>query len=522
MGSYARLHRGPVDRRHRVAAIFSLTTAIALAAAFLFTPSASFAQRSRAQLDEARHHMEQGQAYFLQGRFSEAAGEFETAYGVQPFSAFLYNAGVAYESGGDLARAVEFFGRYVERDPTASDRAEVEARVEALRGRIAEREAQRAAARAEAERLAAEAAAQGQPPPTEPTVVEEAVPTAPPTQTVIEGLRSLVVVETEPEGATITISHAEGQVVSGSAPLTHTLTRGAYHIVIDHPDYNRYERDFTVEPGVMNRVFVNLSQGEFLGYVRVITNPPGAQVFIDDRAQGARGVTPFEGTVQVGAHRVIVERPGYQPVEREVTLDVGSEETLEIPLERTTFGRVRVIGNIRGAAIFVDGVEVGAVPWEGEVPGGARTIRISSSGMKDWVRTIEVARGQLIPIRARLLPAPSRTGAIVSYTLAVIAAAGGGVLTFLADDLHTTLARERDANALSAGDSRLDLLTGYSFGQYGAYALAVILAGVGTYYLLYDDLPPSEATVLEPRDWALLPLVDPTRGEVGLSVLGRF
>jgi CHAD domain-containing protein len=41
------------------------------------------------------------------------AAEFEAAFSIQPFPAFLYNAALAYENGGELGRAAEFYVRFV-------------------------------------------------------------------------------------------------------------------------------------------------------------------------------------------------------------------------------------------------------------------------------------------------------------------------------------------------------------------------------------------------------------------------
>jgi tetratricopeptide (TPR) repeat protein len=303
------------------------------------------ARPSRQAIDQARTRMEQGQAYFLQGRFAEAASEFEAAYGIHPFSAFLFNAGVAYETGGDLPHAIEYFRRYVGVETNASERTEVETRIAGLEARMRERDERLARERAEREA----AIAAGQTPPPTPTTEPEQTPAAPTAQ-VVDQLLSLVAVETEPEGATVTISNASGPVATGPAPLTQTLEHGAYHIVIEHPDYNRFERDFDVQPGVLNRLFLNLSQGEFLGYVRVVSDPPGAGVIVDDREAGARGQTPFEGPLQTGHHRVWIEREGYQPIEREFDIAVGDEVRIDVDLERVSYGRLRVVGNQIGRA----------------------------------------------------------------------------------------------------------------------------------------------------------------------------
>jgi hypothetical protein len=341
---------------------------------------------------------------------------------------------------------------------------------------------------------------------------------------VVDQLLSLVAVETEPEGATVTISNASGPVATGPAPLTQTLEHGAYHIVIEHPDYNRFERDFDVQPGVLNRLFLNLSQGEFLGYVRVVSDPPGAGVIVDDREAGARGQTPFEGPLQTGHHHVWIEREGYQPIEREFDIAVGDEVRIDVELERVSYGRLRVVGNLRGARILVDGVQVGAVPWEGQVEGGTHIVRVEHDNMKAWESPVEVARGQLRPIRVRLRPAVGRGGAIAAGVIGGLALGGAIGMSVYVNDLYNDLDRARAAGTLQGDDSRLEVGFWMSIGQYIAYGVAGIAGALSLFYAFYDDLPPSEGTVLDPRDWTLLPMISPggaAGGEVfGLSLSG--
>ncbi len=497
---------------------------VALLAATCWTARPLAAQRasrpSRAQLEEARNHMERGQAYFLQGRYAEAAVEFDTAYGVHPFSAFLFNAGVAYETGGDLRRGLEYYERYVQVETNAAERAQVQSRIDALRARIAARDAE-----LEQQRAAREAAiAAGETPPPEPPAEPPAARAEEPTPEVVQQLLSLVAVETEPEGATVTISRGGETIVTGPAPLTQTLDQGTYHIVIEHPDYNRFEREFEVQPGVLNRLFLNLSQGEFLGYVRVISSPPGASVFIDDREQGARGQTPFEGPIQIGSHHVWIERPGYETIEREFEIAVGDDVRVEVALERVSYGRLRVVGNLRGAHVFIDEVEVGAVPWEGQVEGGTHRLRVAYDGMKDWETTVEVVRGQLRPIRVRLRPAMGRGGAIAAGIIGGLFLGGAIGTSVYVDDLYAQLGRERDAGLLQSDDSRLEVGFWMSIAQYVGYGVAGISAALTLFYAVYDDLPPSEGTVLDARDWTLLPMLSPAGDGtvIGLSLSGVF
>jgi len=53
--------------------------------------------------------MERGQTLYGAARYIESAEEFLRAYEAQPFAAFLFNAGVAYEKVDDPGRAADYF-----------------------------------------------------------------------------------------------------------------------------------------------------------------------------------------------------------------------------------------------------------------------------------------------------------------------------------------------------------------------------------------------------------------------------
>ncbi|MDQ3038036.1 MAG: PEGA domain-containing protein, partial [Myxococcota bacterium] len=345
---------------------------------------------------------------------------------------------------------------------------------------------------------------------------------SPPPDGLPQDFKSLVSVRTDPDGATISIARDGTEVARGPSPFSYTLDQGRYHVRIEHPDFNVAEQDISVEPGKVYVVIVNLSQGEFLGYVRVVTSVPGAQVFIDDRDAGPRGRTPFEGPLPVGTHHVWIERAGYAPIERDVEVGVGAEVELREELARVTFGRVRVIGNIRGARVSIDGQLVGTVPWEGQVDAGPHSLRVDADGMKGFQQAIEVERGQMTPVRVRLRPDVGRGGAWVAMTFAALSAGGGLALALIAQDLESTLQRERGAGRLATTDERIDHGLYMTIAADSAFGIAVILGGLGLFYMIQDPLPPSEGTVLEPRDWAFAPMVDPRGGTIGGVVGGQF
>jgi hypothetical protein len=643
--------------------LFVAALLVLLSLAIASAPSVLRAQDAPAAsaMDVARERMERGQGFFAARRYAEAAEEFMRAYEAQPFSAFLYNAGAAWEKQGDRARAADFFSRYLERDPEASDARAVRERIARLRGGRAGRNGgaattgaattgtattgaagttgaattaattgaattgaattgaattgaattgtattgtattgaantaaaattgaanTAAAATTGAANTAAAAttAGAGTTGGTTPAVTSSSVTvvTAPsntaastasssgaaattgtattgtattgtattgtattgaattgaatttgaaaatsPARTATpppedEDFKSLLSIRTNPEGARVTITKGGQRVSGGPSPYTATLDPGDFRVVVEHPDYRRIETSVRVRPGKVYVVIVEMSQGEFLGYLRVVTSVPGARVFLDDREAGSVGTTPYQSSVPTGTHRVWVERPGYATAEREVEVGVGEEVVTRIELERAAEGRIRVIANVTGATVSVDDHLVGAVPYEGPVPAGPHRIRIGAEGMKDWEEQLDIRPGQVTPIRVRLKPAPSRGGAWATLTIGALVAGGGLGAAIYTDGLREELDAERRAGRLASNDPRITRGYWLSIGADSAFGLGAVLGLVSLYLFLRDPTPDSEATVLEPRDWTFAPLLEPRTGTAGATVRGSF
>lgn len=450
---------------------------------------------ARAQTERAREHMERGQELYVQSRFLEAAEEFQAAYEAQPFSAFLFNAGVAYERAGEAERAVGFFERYLQREPGAGDADDVRARIARL-GREAT-----APDAGEGDGTGAEPGVDVPDTGTGAAAAERPAASA-------RDMKSLLSIESKPEGAEVTLQQGGRIVAAGPAPFAHTLESGDYQIKVEHPDYETVERPVRIRPGRVYVVIVEMSQGQFLGYLRVLSNVPGASVYVDDRELGAMGQTPFANALEVGTHRVWIEKPGFEVIEREIELEVGGDQTLTVELERVSYGRLRVVSNVRGAKVYVDGEQVGVTPFEGQVDAGPREVRLSADGMKDWKEIVDVERGRETPVRVRLRPAPSRGGAWATTIIGLGFIGGGVALGLLANDREDALRADLGEGLLADDDGRLTEGWIFSIGANVAFGVGAILGILSIYYFVKDDLPDSEGVVLEPRDWALLPWFD--------------
>jgi hypothetical protein len=514
-------------RRARTERAGVLALTLAFAVALVMGDAEVKAQQAEANpMEVARGHMERGQALYQAGRFIESAEEFLRAYEAQPFAAFLFNAGVAYEKLDDPGRAADYFGRYLEADPQADARPEIEQRIEKLRGLSRARETQLAAETAAQQAAdgtdeAASAAALAE--------LEAARKRLTELETQLASLRgtganfkSLLSVQTKPEDATITLKDAKGKLVNKGtgSPFSQTLDEGRYYVEVQHPKYKTISTPINISAGKVYVIITEMSQGQFLGFLRVTSNVPGAKVYVDKREEGHLGQTPFQNPLATGAHHVWIEKPGYQVVERDVEIGVGDDVELRVDLERVNYGRVRVVANKPDAEVFIDGKPMGKVPVERDVSGGTHEILVRSKNMKDWEETVTVSNGQVTPVRVRLRPAVGRAGA---WATAGVAAGflGLGIATgVIGSQLEDELTKTRDAGLLSEGDPRLLRGKILYITSDVSYGLTALFAGLATYYFLRDPLPDSEGRALEPRDWTFNPYVGPER--TGGHVRVRF
>src|SRR5687768_16190217 len=72
---------------------------------------------------QARGHFRLGREFYGQGRFAEAAKEFEIAYGLSGRGSLLYNVYLAYRDAQDVPNAARALRGYLAAVPDAPDHA---------------------------------------------------------------------------------------------------------------------------------------------------------------------------------------------------------------------------------------------------------------------------------------------------------------------------------------------------------------------------------------------------------------
>lgn len=135
------------------------------------------------------------------------------------------------------------------------------------------------------------------------------------------------------------------------------------------------------------------------GALTLKVSEPGAVVTIDDKPIGT---TPVLAPVRVpvGSHKIRVTKEAFAPFE--ATKDVGGDARVDVDVTLTkaaTTGHL-VVKDTSGTPVRVvlDGVDVGAAPWEGDVAPGAHDVVVKSSTATAPRRQVDVAQGKTIEV----------------------------------------------------------------------------------------------------------------------------
>jgi hypothetical protein len=139
--------------------------------------------------------------------------------------------------------------------------------------------------------------------------------------------------------------------------------------------------------------------------LRVVTAVPDAEVFVDGASMGR---APFDrNDLAPGKHFVVVRKQGFAEWKREVNLDAAAPLTMTADLSAS--GTVKILSNVAGASVFLDGQMVGATPLTLDaVAAGDHLVEVKKSGYVDAKQPVRVDGGEQKILAADL--APVRTG----------------------------------------------------------------------------------------------------------------
>jgi tetratricopeptide (TPR) repeat protein len=464
------------------------------------TASAQKSAASDPALQEAKAAFEEAQTLYTKEQFEDAAGKFMVAFEKKPFSSFLFNAAVAYEKALQYPKAVDAFQRYLELDPQARDAAEVKTRIESLKSVLAAHAAgtQAAPAKAAAEVLPAIAT------------------------------KGLVIIESKPQGASIYLGD-KSKGVFAVTPWQGSLEPKPVKVLIEAKGFKPEEREINPRTDKIVEIYIALSEQHFLGWIEVISNVPGADVFIDRQDIGAIGKTPYTGHLKPGKHKLWVQKAGYEVATKDIDVEPGTATTHTVNLDLVTYGTLRAGSKAtEGGKLFVDGAQVCVLPCEQQLKPGEHVLKVEKEGMENYDGRLTVNRADATFMDLSYSPKPSRAKA---WTEAVFSAAlfGGGIFlgvkgNQVKDEINKDI---KDTSKLvSTSDTRKNTGKYYYIGADVCLGLGLVTAALATWNFL-ESGPPSTATIKTTN------AANPTGGKfgfapmdvpngAGLAATGRF
>lgn len=206
-----------------------------------------------------------------------------------------------------------------------------------------------------------------------------------------------VAITSEPAGAQVLV----GGEVRGVTPLTTEVMAGNHPLELRLEGFKPWTTDVQVkanEPMTVGPVRLGLPDGR----LALRSTPSGASVSI---AGVYRGQTPLDVEVRPDiAQSVVLTRPGYESVTREINLKSGERQSLTVALTGV-FGEITVRAQPADAQIYIDGKASGAANQKLRLVATTHEIEIRKPGFVDFKASVTPRPGLPQVIETTLLTA---------------------------------------------------------------------------------------------------------------------
>jgi hypothetical protein len=472
----------------------ALLTAVAGTCAGLVTLTGApsvYAQEAAADpaLAAAKADFEEGQTLYIKEAWNDAAAKFLAAYDKKPFGAFLFNAAVSFEKGKKYEQAIQFFEKYLEKDPQAKDAKEVRDRIDGLKALMA-------------------------PPSATPSAAPKPEAVLPRIET-----KGLVIIDSKPTGAVIYLDDKKNGAFART-PWQGSLPPKPVKLIVESKGWKSEERSISPRTDKVYEVYIALSEEHFLGWIEVASNVAGADVFLDKKEIGAIGRTPYTGHVKPGKHTIWLERQGYGSVRKDVEVAPGTATTHMINMEKVSNGWISVAGKqSRGGKLLVDGKRACDTPCRFEVTPGKHEVEVEKDGFEEYEGEVDVGRSSETAMEVNFSPKPPRTAAWSATAISALFFAGGIYAGLKGNGLKDELERDlSDGKGLDTGDPRAQRGKYWYMGADLLFGLGTLTAGVAVINFLRSG--PDSTADIETKAVGFAPTGDGRGG--ALLARGRF
>ncbi|MCC7385046.1 MAG: PEGA domain-containing protein [Deltaproteobacteria bacterium] len=356
--------------------LVALTVALLAPAAALAQGTATgTATADPAKAKEAQDAAERAKSLYRDGKFVEALLEFKRAYELVPTAALSYNIARCYEQLSQWDEAIKAYERFMTETTSPRDRTEATDKIEFLKTKIS---------------------------------ADSSSPDARYKARLDNGRKAFARGDYE---AAIEEFKAAFDIKPTSAALFNIAKSyermGRYEEAIDY--FTQY---LDLDPNAPDKADIEeqirrlkKSIRERFQELSVSSEPPGADIYLDDRNTGLQGQTNFRFKAAPGPHTLYLDLNGYEPVKREFVMPDDKPLALEFTLKKLENVGFAVINvNVEGARIFIDGAIIGLTPYKQKkaLTAGAHQVTIEAAGYPRYTQDFTVIRDQELPLNIQL------------------------------------------------------------------------------------------------------------------------
>lgn len=325
--------------------------------------------------DQARALAKEAAGLFEAGKYLEAIEKYRKAYDLFPAAALAYNIARSHERLSQWAEAIEWYEKYLKLASDPRDKAETLDKIDLLKKKLG-------------------------PDPDDPDAQYKA--------RIMAGRKAYAAGDYE--GA-IEEFKAAFDIKPVTGPLFNIAKSyeqmARYEEAIDY-----YQQYLDLEPNASDRANIEETIKRLKQSIRsrfqelsVSSDPPGADIYLDDRNTGLQGQTNFRFKVTPGPHTLYIDANGFEPVEREFVMPDDKPLALDFKMKKLeNVGLVDIQVNKDGARIFVDGAIIGLSPYKQkkQLEAGKHQIQVELLGYNRWSGEVEVLKDETVPVFVEL------------------------------------------------------------------------------------------------------------------------
>jgi hypothetical protein len=179
----------------------------------------------------------------------------------------------------------------------------------------------------------------------------------------------------------------------GTAPVTVQVAPGTYTVLVKAPNRLDWSQQVQITNGPVTVTAGSVAAQPVNLQLTVSANVNGASVAINGATAGQ---TPFTTSLPAGSYTVVVSAPGYGSYSQNVVMN--SNQAINATLQQQTVSLQVQAANAPGAAVLLNGNQVGSSPYNTALPPGTYSITIRSPGFLDYNTQVNLSSPQVVSV----------------------------------------------------------------------------------------------------------------------------